>query len=210
MEAEALGALIVRAVEGDEVALKVVLTRTRRGLRDFVSEKIPRDCRHLFDSDDIVQVTHISIFQNINRIRSTHPGSFHRWTRAIALNRLRNAVSAYRTAKRDAGRLQPGDPRPSYEDSTMVLFNTIAGSGSTASKAVARAEAVSMMEAAMARLPQHYRQALRLVHLEGLRVGEAAAVMGKTDRAVHGLCRRALRQLEGELGTVSKYFSSSG
>ena len=75
---------------------------------------------------------------------------------------------------------------------------------------MARAEAVSMMEAAIARLPQHHGQALRLVYLEGLRVNEAAAIMGKIDRAVQGLCRRTLRQLEAELGSVSKYLSSSG
>ncbi len=67
-----------------------------------------------------------------------------------------------------------------------------------------------MMETTMASLPRHYRQVLQLVHLEGLRVGEAAAVMGTTDRAVHGLCRRALKQLETQLGHISKYLSSSG
>ncbi len=210
MNVDALEALIVRAADGDEVALKVVLTRTRRDLCEYVVNKIPRACRNLFDAEDVVQMAHMSIFQNIDQVRSTQPGSFHRWTRAIALRRLHNAVRAYRTAKRDAARQQPGHAKPSYEDSTIALFNTIAGRGETASKSVARAEAVSRMETAMDRLPQHYRQALRLVHLEGLRVSEAAAVMGKTDRAVHGLCRRALRQLETHLGSVSDYLSSSG
>jgi len=210
MEAEALEALIARAVEGDEVALKVVLTRTRRELCEYVARKIPRDCRHLFDADDVVQMAHMSIFENIHGIRSTHPGSFHRWIRAIALNRLHNAVCAYRTAKRDGAKHHVGVPRSDYEDSTVALFHNIAGRGRRASQDVARAEAVSIMEAAMTRLPHHYRQALQLVHLEGLPVSDAAAVMGKTDRAVHGLCRRALRQLEAQLGTVSKYLSSSG
>ncbi len=210
MEVEALEVLIVRAIDGDEVALKVVLTRTRRGLREYICRKIPHDCQHLFDADDIVQVAHMSIFQNMDLIRSTLPGSFQRWTRAIALNRLRTAVRAYRTAKRDPARVQPGDRRLSHEDSRMALFDTISGSGRTASKAVARAEAVSMMETALATLPRHYRQVLQLVHLEGLRIGEAAAIMGRTDRAVHGLCRRALKHLETQLGSVSNYLSSSG
>ena len=210
MEGEALEALIGRAAEGDEVAFKVVLARTRPGLRDYIAQKIPRDCRHLFDADDIVQAAHMSIFQNIDQIRSNHPGAFHRWIRAVALNRLRNSISAYRTAKRDVARNQACSPRASYEDSTVALFNTIAASDRRASQNLARAEAVSRMESAMDALPHHYRQALRLVHLEGLRVSEAAAVMGKTDRAVHGLCRRALKQLEIELGSVSKYLSSSG
>jgi RNA polymerase sigma-70 factor, ECF subfamily len=209
MEEDALKALIVRAIDGDEVALKVVLTRTRRDLHDYVTKRIPRSCRHLFDADDIVQVAHMSIFQNIAQMRSTHAGSFHRWTRAIALNRLRNAINACRTAKRQAPQRQPGDRVQSYEDSTIALFSRISISNETASKALARAEAISMMETAMAELPHHYRQALLLVHLEGFGVKETAIVLGRTDRAIHGLCRRALRQLEAHLGSVSKYLSSS-
>ena len=210
MDVKALEALIVRAIDGDEVALKVVLTRTRRGLREYICRKIPRDCRHLFDADDIVQVTHMSIFQNLDLIRSAYPGSFQRWTRAIALNRLRTTIRAYRTAKRNPARVATGDRPLSHEDSTMALFDTVAGPGRTASKAVARAEAVSMMETALATLPRHYRQVVQLVHLEGLRVVEVAAIMGKTERAVHGLCRRALKQLEAQLGNVSNFLSSSG
>ncbi len=210
MEAEALEALVVRAIGGDEVALKVVLARTRHGLCEYVSEKIPRDCRHLFDADDVVQVAHMAIFQSIDQFLSTQATSFLRWTRAIALNRLRNAIGAYRTAKRDAARVRSGHQRLSLEDSTMDLFNTIAGCDGTASKSVARAEAVSMMEDAMAKLPLDHRQALQLVYLEGLRVGEAAAVMAKTDRAIHGLCRRGFKQLAAQLGSASKYLSSTG
>jgi len=210
MDAAALEALVVRAIDGDKVALRVVLTGTRRVLRDFVASKIPRDCQHLFDADDIVQTTHMSIFRNIGSVRSTHPGSFHRWIRAIALNRLRNAINAYRAAKRDGARQRCRVAPPGFEDSTVALFQNIAAGGRRASQDVAREEAVSLMEAAMAKLPHHYRQALVLVHLEGLPVRDAAAVMDRTDRAVHGLCRRGLRQLEIQLGTVSKYLSSSG
>ena len=40
---------------------------------------------------------------------------------------------------------------------------------------------------ALQTLPEHYRQAVGLVCLEGRPVAEAAALMGKTQRAVHGL-----------------------
>jgi len=205
MKSNALETLIARARGGDTVALKVVLTRTRGSLLEYVSGKIPQDCQHLFDAEDITQDTHILIFQNIRDIRSVRTTSFDRWTKAIALNRLRNAVSAYRAAKRDLARNRPGDARQNWEDSTAALFNVLAGSDETASKAVARADAVRAMETAMTTLPQHYQQAVRLVHLEGLPVGEAADLMGKTERAVHGLCRRALRRLEIHLGNVSKH-----
>ena len=55
-----------------------------------------------------------------------------------------------------------------------------------------------------------YRKALRLVHIEGRSVAYAAQQMGRTERAIHGLCRRGLKLMQQCMAGASNYFSSTG
>lgn len=52
--------LLERAADGDQVALKVLLTRSRLGLYEYVAGRIPRNGRPPIDAEDIVQATHVS------------------------------------------------------------------------------------------------------------------------------------------------------
>ncbi|MCH8806978.1 MAG: hypothetical protein IH986_12925 [Planctomycetes bacterium] len=90
------------------------------------------------------------------------------------------------------------------------LLDLLAGPGRTPSRCVARVEALRAVQSALDRLPEHYRQAILLVRIEGRPVAEVAAEMGRTERAVHGLTRRGLELLRDRLGDSSAYLSSSG
>ncbi|MCH8150167.1 MAG: sigma-70 family RNA polymerase sigma factor [Planctomycetes bacterium] len=70
-------------------------------------------------------------------------------------------------------------------------------------------EAINAVELALSAIPGHYEKALRLVYLRGCTLQEAAVEMGRTKRAVQGLCRRGLKRLEKRLGHASKFFSSA-
>lgn len=202
--------LIQRAVEGDEVALKTLLVRSKPGLCAFLATRIPADISPVADADDIVQETFIAIFRDVGNLASTRPASFHRWIRAVALNQVRNIIKHNRAAKRGGGRARISHERKSIEDSTVDLFNLLVGPGRTPSRSVARREAVTAVEQAVACLPDRYRQAVQLVHLEGVSVREVAGVMCRSERAIHGLCRRGLKRLEKELVTASRFLSSRG
>ncbi len=203
-------ALIQRAVEGDEVALKTLLVRARPGLLISVAGKIPSDLARIVEAQDIVQEAFIAIFQDIGTLASNGPASFQRWIQAVTLNQLRNALKHHRAAKRGGGHVRISGKRKDIEDSTVDLFNTLAGPGRTPSRSVARREAITAVEQAVASLPDHYRQAVQLVHIEGFSVGEAASAMCRTERAIHGLCRRGLKRLQKELVSASRFLSSGG
>lgn len=200
--------LVRRAVAGDEVALKVLLTCTRLELCRYVGEKIPATLRRFVDPDDIVQGIHVRVFQRVAGLESDRPETFHRWVKTIALRHLRNTIKHYRAAKR--GGLGAGHHTRKLEDSTVALFETLIASSRTPSRSVARIEAIDAVEAALSSIPNHYSEAVRLVHLEGLSVREAAERMGKTERAIHGLCRRGLKELQQRLGNASRFLSSAG
>ncbi len=79
----------------------------------------------------------------------------------------------------------------------------------TPSGLVARNEASAAVLSSLARLPEDQREAIRLRFLEDMPVGDVARCLGKTDAAIHGLCRRGLRGLREFLVSMSRYLTKS-
>jgi RNA polymerase sigma-70 factor (ECF subfamily) len=207
---EANFAMVQRAVRGDAMALKLLLTKSRTRLRDQMAGRVPRDLRSVLDVDDIVQETHVEIFRRIDGFKPQNNGSFDRWVTTIALSRLRNAIKRYRAAKRGGRHRATSLVSRNMEDSALALLDNLADPGRTPSRCVARTEAVEAVQNALAELPDHYRRAVWLVHIEGQPVKNVAIDMGKSERAIHGLCRRGLHLLRDRLGSATRFLTSSG
>ena len=190
--------LLERAVARDPAALTRLLTDTYLWLCDYIARRMPPDLRSIVDAEDIIQQTHIEVFRRIDDFAPNGVDSFRRWVRAIALSRLRNLIKGHRAAKRGGLRARVSN-RGRIDDSTVALLDHLAGPGATPSRCVARREAIDAVESALGALPEHYRQAVRLVHIEGHRVCDAATLMGRSERAVHGLCRRGLKRMRESL-----------
>ncbi len=200
--------LVRRAVGGDTIALKLLLTESRDRLCEHLSRLVPGDLRPVLEVEDVVQEALFEVFRRIETFEVRGPGSFYRWVAAIGLNRLRDSMRRARAGKRGGGKRAAATVRRSVEDSSIVLLDTLAGPGRTPSRVVARAEAVDAVQAALQQIPEHYRRAIWLVHIESRPVREAAVTMGRTERAIHGLCRRGLKLLEGELQSSTRFLSS--
>ena len=61
--------LVERAVEGDPVALKLLLTESYAELGRYVASKVPAGLARTVDPEDVVQQTHIEVFRSIERFR---------------------------------------------------------------------------------------------------------------------------------------------
>lgn len=206
-EANAVEAeLVQKAVAGDAVAVTVLLTHGRRGLRAFLANRVPRTIHAVVDVDDIIQEAHIEVYRHVRSFEPRGPGSFHRWVAAIALRRLRNAVRAQQALKR-GGQAPPVARATRREESLHAFLELLAGPGDTPSRTAARSEAVDALEVAIAGLPRHYREAVRLVYLEGHPVADAASIMGRSPRAIHNLCHKAKAKLRSSLGSSSRFLS---
>ncbi len=201
-------ALVHAAVAGDAAALKLLLLDGHARLCAYLGRRIPVSLQGVVAPDDIAQEAYIQVFQHIRNFRAAGPDAFARWISTIALRKLRNAIKAQRALKRGGGQ-GATTGSPTNEDSLAGLLDLVAADGPTPSRVLARRDAVQMLAVALQDLPDHYRQAVRLVYLEGRPVAEAAAAMGRTERAIHGLCRSALRLLREHLGSASQFFSSS-
>ncbi len=202
--------LLEEAARGDHVAVKVLVIESHRRLLEHLAVRIPADLRSVIDPEDVLQEAHVEMFQNLAAFEPRGPGSFYRWVATIALNRLRSMVRHHRTQRRGGDQQVFNTDGRRFDDSTVALFNTLKGPCKTPSHSVARHEAIAAVQVALAEIPEQYRHALQLVHIEGLPVREAAARMGRTDRAVHGLCRRGLARLRDRMQSASRYLSSTG
>ena len=199
-----------QAVAGDEGALTLLLAELDERLCARVQRKIPSALRSRFGAEDIVQETHREVFRHIRTFEPRGPDAFERWVSTIAVRKLRDVIKGQRRAKRGGGRTAASPAGPNVDDSMIGLLDVLAGPGRTPSRCVARVEALRAVQSALDLLPEHYRQAILLVRIEGRPVAEVAAEMGRTERAVHGLTRRGLELLRDRLGDSSAYLSSSG
>ena len=202
--------LLQRAIAGDTVAVTVLLARYYERLHAQIARKIPRDLQASVDAEDILQETQVQVYRHVETFEPQGSDAFYRWVATIALRRLRNAIKRQRAAKRGAGRRGVTGGDAVAEDSVITLLELMAGPEKTPSRVATRQEAIQAVQAALAHLPQDYRMAVQLVYIEGRSVADAAAEMGRTNRAIHNLCHKAKKHLQGLLGSASRYFSSSG
>jgi RNA polymerase sigma-70 factor (ECF subfamily) len=199
--------LVQQAVQGDRVALKLLLTDSHARLCERLARRLPSLLRSTVEAEDVVQEAHVEVFRRIGTFVPREPQSFDRWVLAIALSRLRNAIRRQCMLRRGGQATSPATTRK-IEDSTIALLDAIAGPGRTPSRSAARHELIEAVHTALARLPEPNRKAMWLVHIEGRAVREAAAEMGRTERAVHGLCRRGVALLRAQLKSASQFLVS--
>lgn len=206
-ESSPTSGLIERAVAGDEVATTVLLSICYPRLQQHLQRLIPRDIQACVDVDDVVQDTQIQVFRNIGTFRCAGSDSFYRWVATVALYRLRNIIKAQRALKRGRGRTLGSSIRSDESGSAHSLLDWLHGPDNTPSHHASRTEARDALGISLESLPEHYRQAVRLVYLEGRSVEDVARIMGRTERAIHNLCHKAKDQLHRSMGSTSRFFS---
>jgi len=198
---------VQRAIAGDQVALTLLLTTHRRGVRDYLAGRIPSNLRGGIDADDLVQEAYAEVFRHIGGFESRGADSFGRWVRTIALRKLRDAIKLRGADKHGGTKVQVHAVASGIGDSVVLLLDLMTGDEKSPSRCAASAEAIDAVRVAMAMLPEDYQQAVSRVYLQGLTVKEAASGMNRTERAVHNLCYKAKSRLRELLGTESRFLS---
>jgi RNA polymerase sigma-70 factor (ECF subfamily) len=199
--------LLARATAGDQLALERLLLGCHDRLVAQLTGELPADLRGVVSADDVLQEAYVVAFRQIGTFEPRGPDAFYKWLRAIAKNRLFDAIKAARAAKRGGGRARAEAPAGPATSSVVELLDLLNLHDHTPSRSAAGHEAVAAVQVALASLKEDYREALRLRYIDGLSVAETAARMNRTDRAVHMLCHRALQQLHEALGRSSQYFT---
>jgi len=201
--------LVGQAVAGDRPALEELLLIHYDRLGRRIRRKLPVTMRAVVSEEDILQQAFADVFCQVSTFEPRGPRSFFFWLATIADHRLQDAIKRHQAAKRGGGRAG-ADPRSAFGSESMdELISLMAGPDHTASRSVARHEAVAAVRAGLASLGNECRQAIELRYIQGVSVAEAAEVMGKPPRMVRGLCYRGLAELRVLMGSSSQFFTKT-
>lgn len=193
-----------RAVAGDEGALQHLFVHYHRPLLRAIDQRLEAKLRAVLDASDILQEAYVAANRSIASTDMPNLAAFYKWLETIAQHKLVDAERAFRTDKRDVGRVaRPIGGASEYAD----LLQTVAGHDLTPSRTLAREEAGAAVLSCLAFLTADQRRVIRLRFLDGMPVDEVAQRMDKTPGAVHMLCHRGLRELRKHLVSVTRYLS---
>lgn len=177
---------------GSSEALGRVLESCRQYLLLIANQELDADLRAKLGPSDLVQESLLKAQENFGQFQGTTEADILAWTRRILLNHLANVREYYRTTqKRAIGRETPlsGIQNESGRE-------PLATGEPSPSKQAAAQERSEELERAMAQLPEHYREALRLRHQENCTFAEMGRRTGRSAEAARKVWARAVEQLK--------------
>ena len=84
--------LVIRAREGDRLAVEALLQRSIPGLRRFAHGRLPAAARGSLDTGDLVQETVLHVLRRLDSFEPRHVGAMQAYLRQSVINRIRDEV----------------------------------------------------------------------------------------------------------------------
>jgi len=184
--------------QGDPTHLEVFILANGSKLLAYIRRNFPASLKARFDPLDLYQTTVFEAFRRIQSFRRISDEATLAWLFLLARRQIGMAL---RRDRREAALLH-GDSAFG-RDGTVRLLEEYAVYKRTPSKSAMRQEVLVALEEALAALPGHLRESLRLRYLEGRSMADTAGIIGKTERAAATLCYRGLRLLERKMRSRS-------
>jgi RNA polymerase sigma-70 factor (ECF subfamily) len=194
--AEEQGAPLLDAARaGSREALGRLLESCRGYLLIVANGELDVDLQAKEGASDRVQETFLEAQRDFGQFQGTSEAELLAWLRRLLLNNIANFTRRYRiTGKRSVEREVALDERANQSLQAGLPAKTDSPSG----QAVAKEQAVALAQA-LERLPDDYRQVLRLRFEEGRPFEEIATLMGRSANAVRKLFARAVERVQQEV-----------
>lgn len=195
--------LLARARAGDGAALGQLLECYRNYLVLIARLQVGRRLQGKVDAADLVQETFLEAHRDFAGFRGRTEEELLAWLRRILVTNLANTVRHYCGTRRRDINLERDLTRELYESSRALDRGLVAAQSSPSQQAARRERAVLLADA-LETLPEDYREAIILRHLEGLSFPDVARRMGRTEDSVKKLWARALGRLRHALGGLDR------
>ncbi len=191
----------------DEIKFRGILLDHAGRLNRFIDSRIPVKLGQLITPEDVLQEVWTAAFRGKSSFTPDGPDSLARWLTRIAERKLLDAIRHARALKR-YGRYAQAERTQDRSASFLTLFARVAAPNQrTPSSEDAAKEAARAVQIALCSLPDDYRCAVTMYHIEGRSRAEVAKRMGRTSPAVNGLVYRGLRLLRRRLGPAGRFFA---
>jgi RNA polymerase sigma factor (sigma-70 family) len=114
-------ALVLRAREGDNLALELLCSRYLRRLQAWAHGRLPAWARGVVDTQDLAQETLARVIQKLPRFEPAHDGGFEGYVFRAMINRVLDEI-------RRAQRRPSGEPLQDHESLEPSPFDLAVGS----------------------------------------------------------------------------------
>jgi len=184
---------LAEARAGSLEALGWLWTECRNYLLLVANEKLDPALGAKVSPSDLVQETFLEAQRDLGQFGGQREEELLAWLRRILTNNIANATRRYYGT--DMRAVQREVPLLGAEGRSLDYCQDTP----TPSKRLAREEMQAALDQALARLPEHYRQVIRLRYDEDLTFAAIGAALGCSAEAARKLWARAVDQLEKEL-----------
>jgi RNA polymerase sigma-70 factor (ECF subfamily) len=188
-------ALVERAQRGDAAALDALLERYLPAIRAFARLQMGDWLRGREAESDLVQSACVEVLRELERFEYRDEEALRSWLFGIVRHRLLDHVKYHRAQRRDPGR----EVHPALSDEREAELLGMYRSFCSPSRELGAREQIEQVEAAFARLPEGYREAITLAKVVGLGQRELAEALGTTVPAARNRLHRALARLAAYL-----------
>ena len=197
-------ALLTRAGEGDEAALRELFSQHRGKLKRMVRLRLNRQLQGRVDDSDVLQEAYLEAWKRLGDYLRDPSMPFFLWLRHITGQKLIDVHRRHLGAeKRDAGRevaLHRGAYPPA---SSASLAAQLMGKLTSPSQVAIKAEMRTQLQEALNSMDPIDREVLALRHFEQLSNSDAAEVLGIDESAASNRYVRALKRLKTILTNTS-------
>lgn len=192
-------ALLDEARSGSAQSLGRLIDACRAYLLAIANQELPEALRAKIGPSDLVQDSCLEAQQGFGQFNGRTREELFAWLRGILVFNISNARRHFlETEKRQAG-LEVSLNDSKGQDGSPWRLST--GLPSPSQEAIANEEQV-LVEKALARLPEHLREAVLLRNREHLSFAEIGERMGRTSEAARKLWARGIEKLQQELKAV--------
>lgn len=194
--------LIDQAKTGDSEAVGELLERYRSFLTIKVAREIAVKYRKRFDPADVVQIAFVDASKDIANFRGTTEREFSGWIQKILENKLNNVFRDNAALKRAVNQENTwrigGDGQ-----ATSICWMDPDAQTATPSQRVIQGERALQIASAIDQLPDSQRIAVRMRHLEGMKLEEIAEHLDRSLSATAGLIKRGISTLRELLADMT-------
>lgn len=185
---------------GSSEALGQVLNACRSYLLLIAAKELDSDLRAKAGASDLVQETLLEAHRDFAQFQGGSEKELLAWLRRMLHNNALNLARIYRgTKKRAAAAEVPIDSGHSSHPTGCVPI----APDSTPSVHAVKNEQAEVLQKALQRLPDDYRQVILLRYQEELPFEEIGQRMGRSSNAAEKLWLRAIERLRQEMETPS-------
>ncbi|HGY90841.1 MAG TPA: sigma-70 family RNA polymerase sigma factor [Planctomycetes bacterium] len=193
--------LVLRIQDGDSEAFDLLFQRYYPRIKLLVRMQMLDKLKAQVEADDIIQEIYIEVYKNFHKFEYSDPDSFFKWVTTVIGWKIKDFDKYFfKTAKRQPHETVSLQQKAKGSDTQgFELGDAVPSGQETPSQIVMQKEGYQLLNEAMERLPENFRQVITFRQIMKLSAAETGERMGMNSNAVNVLFHRAQRKLHSIL-----------